>query len=259
MKSGPVFTLAVFASLFLAEIKGQDSLKYEDILSSGISIEYGLGNYSVKDEYVSREIYSGMLPYYSVEWVRFRNTNGYRLKFEYRYSSEIKNNSISAQVQQFSFDQDFFYPLGSFLLFSRNVYAFAGPSLQFFYYDIHYTFARPGTFINPRAFGNQGSLGVNADLIYFVNKKLFFESFFRSNLLSVTSKFLDEIKHTKESPALMIPAKSNKIDFEVFIGYFLINRFSLRVGYKLDFSRINEWDPYIAASDNLIASIHYKF
>ncbi|GAF92364.1 unnamed protein product, partial [marine sediment metagenome] len=135
------------------EMFAQDSLSYKTIFPAGINLEYGIGNYSVKDEYISKEKYSGTLPYFNIEWIRFHNKNGYRLEFEYRNSTNIKNNNISAKVQQFTFNQDFIYPVGSFSLISKNVYAYLGPSVQFFYYDINYNFVTPGTFITPRTYG----------------------------------------------------------------------------------------------------------
>ena len=116
--------------------------------------------------------------------MRFHNKNAYRLEFEYRYSSNISNNNISAKVGQFTFNQDFIYPVGNLSLFSRCVYAYLGPSIQFFYYDIRYNFVTPGTFISPKTFGIIGSLGINAELIYQVNNKFKVEGLLRSNLIS---------------------------------------------------------------------------
>ena len=253
------FFISIMLLLVSLESTGQDTISLVSVFPSGILIDYGIGNYSVKDEYISEEKYSGTLPYYNVEWVRFRNNNGYRLQFEYRKSTNIKNNNISAEVQQFSFNQDFIYPVGSFLLFSKRSYAFLGPSLQYYYYDINYNFVRPGTFIIPKSFGNQGSLGINATLIVQVNKKLFFESFARSNLLSITGKLIDEAAYRDASPTLLTIFSATKFDFDLSIRYYLIKKISFSLGYKFDLSRINKWDPYIAASDNLIMSLHYKF
>lgn len=259
MKTSIKSFISIILLLVSLELTGQDIINFESVFSSGISIDYGIGNYSVKDEYISEEKYSGTLPYYNVEWVRFRNNNGYRLQFEYRKSTNIKNNNISAEVQQFAFNQDFIYPIGSFLLFSKNIYAFIGPSLQYYYYDINYNFVRPGTFIFPKSFGNQGSLGINATLIVQLNKKLFFESFIRSNLLSITGKLIDEDAHSKSSPRLLTIFSATKFDFDLSMRYYLIKKISFSFGYKFDLSRINKWEPYIAASDNLIISVHYKF
>ena len=247
-------------SLIIAlQVPAQDTLNYKTGFPSGISVDCGLGSYSVKDEYISREKYSGTLPYINVEWVRFHNKSAYRLEFEYRYSGKISNNNISAEVRQFVFNQDFIYPVGNFRLFSRSVYAYLGPSAQFFYYDICYNFASPGTFISPKTFGIIGSLGINAELICHVNNKLKVEGLLRSNLISFSGKEIDERKYEDESgPTLLSLFTATKSDFNLSVRYYPADRFSISLGYKFDLSSINKWDPYIAASNSVIISLNYK-
>jgi len=237
----------------------QETLNHNTIFSPGIFLGYGQGFYVVKDEYISKEKYSGSMPYYNVEWVRFHKRNGYRLEFEYWKTTDISNNKISAEAQQFNFNQDFFYPIGNFSLFSRNVYAYLGPSVQLFYYEIYYHFVSPGTFITPTTFGIIGSLGINTEFIYWVNDKLNVEGFLRSNLISFSGKEIDERKYEDESsPAILSVFTATKIDAELTLRYFLIDRVSLSLGYRFDLSRINKWDPYIAANNNIIISVNFK-
>ncbi len=238
----------------------QDTLNYKTGFPSGISVECGLGSYSVKDAYTSNEKYSGTLPYLNVEWVRFHIKNAYRLEFEYRYSSNISNNNISAKVGQFTFNHDFIYPVGNFSLFSRCVYAYLGPSIQFFYYNIRYNFVTPGTFISPKIFGIIGSLGINAELTYQVNNKFQVEGLLRSNIISFSGKELDERKYEDEScPTLLSVFTATKFDFDLSVRYYPADKFSISMGYKFDLSRIDKWDPYIAASTSMIISLNYTF
>jgi len=195
-----------------------------------------------------------------LEWVQFHNINAYHLEFEYRNSANIKNNRISAEVMQFVFNQDFIFAIGSFPLLSRNVYAYLGPSAQFFYYDIKYNFGQPGTFISPKTFGIIGSLGINTEFIYPVNKKLSIEGFLRSNLLSFSGKDYDERKYENEpGPTLLTVFTATKFDFDLSMRYYLINRVSAALRYRFDLLRIHKWDPYIASSNNLIISLNYTF
>ena len=116
-----IFTIFIF---IISHVSAQDTLNYATEFPSGIFISYGLGSYSVKDEYISKEKYSGTLPYFNVEWVRFHEKHAYCLEFEYRSSSEISNNNISAKVEQFTFNQDFIYSIGSFSIFSKRMSSF---------------------------------------------------------------------------------------------------------------------------------------
>jgi len=245
--------------LFAFELPGQDTLNYKTVFPSGISVGYGQGLYSVKDEYISEEKYSGTLPYLNIEWVRFHNKNGYRLEFEYRNSTNIANNNISAEAKQIAFNQDFIYPIGHFSLFSKDVYAYLGPSVQVFYYDLYYNFVNPGTFITPKTYGLILSLGMNTEFIYKVNRKLSIEGFLRSNLISLTGKDVDPAIYDNDfPPGLLTVITVTKFDFDLSIRYYLVNRISISLGYKFDLSRIDKWDPYIAASDNLIISLNFK-
>ena len=247
-------------SLITLQTPAQDTINHKTSFPSGIFLGYGQGLYAVKDEYISKEKYSGTMPYYNVEWVRFRERNGYRLEFEYWKTTDISNNKISAEAQQFNFNQDFIYPIGNFPLFSRRVFAYLGPSVQLFYYEIYYHFVSPGTFISPTTFGIIGSLGINAEFIYQIHDKLKVEGFLRSNLISFSGKKIDDDKYVNESsPTLLTVFTATKLDVDLSLRYYLIDRVSVSLGYRFDLSRINKWDPYIAASNNIIVSINFRF
>ena len=112
----------------------QDSENHQTVFPKGISVEYGLGNYSVRDEYISKEKYSGTLPSFRVSWSRFHNKYGYYLSLEYANSSNIKNYNVSTDIYQFALNQGFLYPLPKMSLFNRDVNAFLGPSTELFFF-----------------------------------------------------------------------------------------------------------------------------
>lgn len=241
-------------------LKGQDTVNYKAIFPSGISFGYGLGSYSVIDEYISGERYSGRLPCLNLEWIRFHDKIAYRLEFEYQNSDNISNNSISARAMQFVFNEDFIFHVGSFPLLSKRVFAYLGPSVQFFYYDIKYNFGQPGTFISPKTFGIIGSLGINGACIFPVNDKLQIEGVMRSSLLSFSGKKIDEYKYEDQpSPTLLSAITATKIDCDIGIRYYPVRRVSATMAYKFDLLRIHRWDPYIAASNSLVISLNYTF
>lgn len=251
------FTISL---IVISQTSAQNMLNYKTVFPAGIFVGYGLGSYSVKDEYISREIYSGTLPCFNVKWARFHDKNAYRLDFEYRNSSEISNNKISAKVGQFTFNQDFIYAIGTVSIFSRSIYAYLGPSVQVFYYDINYHFAAPGTFISPKTFGFMGSLGINSEFIYPFNNRLIVESFLRLNLISFCIKDNDEQKYGDESsPTITSVLTATKCDYTLSVRYYLFHKVSLSVGYRFDLSRIEKWDPYIAASNNFFTSFNFGF
>ena len=188
MKLIIIILICIVSFLTTLQSLAQDTLTHKSVFPAGISVSYGQGSYSVKDEYISKEKYTGSIPYYNIEWVRFHNQNGYRLQFEYWKSTNISNNNVSAEVQQFNYNQDFIYPLGSFSFLAHPVYAYLGPSVQVFYYEIYYHFVAPGTFITPTSFGTIGSLGINAEFIYPFGNKFSMEGLLGSNFVSFSRK-----------------------------------------------------------------------
>jgi len=83
MKTTITLALLGAAALLSAENSlGQDSMSHQTLFPSGISIEYGLGRYSVRDEYISKERYSGTLPDFRANWSRFHSKYGYNVVFE---------------------------------------------------------------------------------------------------------------------------------------------------------------------------------
>jgi len=249
----------VVSSLITIQTLAQDTLTHKSVFPTGIALSYGQGSYSVKDEYISKEKYTGSIPYYSIEWVRFHNQNGYRLQFEYWKSTNISNNNVSAEVQQFNFNQDFIYPIGRFSFLAHPVYAYLGPSVQVFYYEIYYHFVAPGTFITPTTFGTIGSLGINTEFLYPIGNKFAMEGLLRSNLVSFTSKNIDEQRFPHEkSPALLSVVSATKIDCDLLMRYYPIKRLSLSLGYKFELSRINNWDNYVGASSNVVFTVNIK-
>ena len=192
--------------------------------------------------------------------MRFHDKAAYRLEFQYRNSGDISNNNISAEVRQFTFNQDFVYFIGSLPLSSRSVYAYLGPSAQFFYYDITYDFADPGTFIDPKTFCLIGSLGINTEYIYRFNRRLAAEGLLRLNLISFAIKDNDEQEYGDESnPTLTSVFTATKVDVALSVRYYVVQKVSILLGYRFDFSRIGKWDPYIAASNDVSTSLNFEF
>lgn len=115
-----ILRLITILLIIISLAPAQDKERYKTVVPSGLFVGYGVGSYSVKDEYISKQKYSGTLPCFNVEWVRFHNKKGYSLEFEYRNSGNISNNNISAKVGQFIFNQDFTYSIGNFYIFQKT-------------------------------------------------------------------------------------------------------------------------------------------
>ncbi len=139
--------------------------KLKTNIPAGISLEYGVGNYANTDKYISREKYSGILPYTKVGWINQHNNYIYNLGFEYRQSSMVENYNVSADITQFSLNQGFLYKLPKFSLFQRDVYTYLGPSIELFVFDNKQNIAVSG-FDYAHSFATLFSLGFNSEFYY---------------------------------------------------------------------------------------------
>ena len=244
--------------LFAGNSFAQDSLSHQTVFPKGISVEYGLGNYSVRDEYISKEKYSGTLPHFQVNWSRFHNKYGYYLGLEYRSSSKIKNYNVSADIYQFSLNQGFLYPLPKMSLFNRDVYAFLGPSTELYFFYNNQNIAISG-FDYAQSFAILFSLGVSSEFIVPIIQRLQAESSIYLSVLSMGFRMVDQ-EEEDESPAKLLTLLSGtNASVRLGIRYNLLGNFSLKLAYRLHVTRISSWDPLLSASDNLIVTLAYKF
>lgn len=96
-------TIGVVVILCITGVaNGQNPYDHQGLFVQGITADLGLGKYSGRDEVVSKNVYSGRLPYIAVRWSRLHTTYGYRVSLVYRQSSDIANYSLPAEVTQFS-------------------------------------------------------------------------------------------------------------------------------------------------------------
>jgi len=244
--------------LFAGNSFAQDSLNHRAVFPRGISVEYGLGNYSVRDEYISKEKYSGTLPSFKANWSRFHNKYGYYLSLEYGSSSKIKNYNISTDIYQFALNQGFLYPLPAMSLFAREVYAFLGPSTELYFFYNKQNIAVSG-FDYAQSFAALFSLGLNAEIIVPIRKNLQAEGSLGLSMLSLGFRMVDSEEEDVSPVKLLTLLSGTNAWFRLGIRYHLIDNFSLKLGYKLHLTRISSWDPLLSASDNLIVTVAYEF
>lgn len=246
--------------LFANGLYAQTETEGRAPLPSGISIQAGLGRYSVRDEYFSAEKYSGTLPYLSVVWARGHERGGYRIGVESRNSSEIRNNNISAGVTTFSLSLDYLYRVATFSLFSRDALLFLGPSTGFFLHfsELHIAYSELEI---PYSFAMLLPLGVNSTLVLPVTDRIRLAGSVRTAVLSLGLRMIDLDEDVDEqSPVrlLTLPSGTNA-NLRLGLRYGMTDRLSLDIAYELQVLRIRQWDPLLSASDNLVAGFTVVF
>jgi hypothetical protein len=239
-------------------ISGQDSLNTDIIYPEGITIEYGIGNYAVTDEYISKEKYSGTLPYYSICWTNQHSNYVYHLKIDFSNSSEIKNFNVSTDIYQFTLNQGFSYALPKFTMFKKDAYLYLGPSTELFFYYNKQNIAVSG-FDYAQSFALLISAGISSQLFYKLSDDFNIEGTLDFNVLSLGFRFVDE-EETDESPVKILTLISaNNIVFTFGPRYYLFDNFSVKAAYLFHLTRINSWEPLLSASDNVIFTLTYGF
>ena len=258
MKINLKIILSALTFLIAGQVSGQDSLSNLDVYPAGISFEYGIGNYSVKDEYISKEKYSGTLPYFSFGWVRKHNKYVYRLKMAFRNSNDIYNHNVSTDIYQFALNQGFLYPLKKMTLFKKDLFIWLGPSTGFYFY-----YSKPniavGGFDYAQSLAGLFAVGFNTDVIYPLKHNFQLESSLSLTVLSLGFHIVDsdEDDQPPVKPLTLFSGLNSSIDLGA--RYYLFNRLSVKLTYKFELTRISPWEPLLSASDNVIIGLTYKF
>ena len=257
MKTKLLF-LIPFLCLSSVFVYPQEPVKEKLLLPSGISLEYGIGSFAVTDEYISKEKYSGSLPYYGISWYKPHDSYIYRLSLNYRNSSKINNNNVSADVHQFTLNQGFRYALPKFKLFDKDAYAFLGPSAELYFYFNKQNIAVSG-FDYAQSFAALISGGVTSQLFYKFWNDFDIEANLDFSLLSFAFRMVDEEETDESSVKLLTIISGTNLNFNFGPRYYLFDNLSIKAAYLFHLTRIGSWEPLLSASDNVVFTLTYGF
>jgi hypothetical protein len=252
------FFLLLSGFLWLQNLSGQDDIQTENIYPAGIYAEYSLGSMAVKDQYISKEKYTGPISQYRFGWAREHEKYIYRLRFGYGFSDQIKNNNARTRITQVFLNQGFLYPLKPVQLFHNDLHLLLGPSIDFMYFFNEPNIAVAG-FDYSQSFAAMLSVGLNTDVVYPITQKFQIESFLSLSVLSFTFRAIDSDEDDASPAKLLTLFKGLNGTFNFGARYFIVNNLSLRVGYEFQLLTISPWDPITAASDHLVFGLTYRF
>ncbi len=126
-------TILVFLTI-TGRLSAQETDSSDFKFPAGVAMEYGIGNFAVTDEYISKEKYSGPMPLFTLQWSRMHETYGYRLEFMFRSSEDIKNYNVSTEIVEGSLQNAYLYPLAPVNLLGKKTFLFLGPTSEFYFY-----------------------------------------------------------------------------------------------------------------------------
>ncbi|MBM4159842.1 MAG: hypothetical protein FJ217_01955 [Ignavibacteria bacterium] len=258
MKNSPFGSILLLLFLVTANLYGQDPSSPRGVFPVGITAEYGVGKYSVRDEYISKEKYSGTLPYFNLTWSKFHDTYGYFLAAEFQTSNKVKNYNVSAEVYQFSLHQGFLYPLAQASLLTKDLHLFLGPSTELFFFYNKQDIAVSG-FDYAQSFAMLISLGAQSEVIVPISSGLQAEASLGLSLLSLGFRMVD-MEEEDVSPAKLLTVLSGTNgSIRLGVRYYVFDNLSAKLSYRLQVTRISSWDPLLSAGDNLHVSLTYGF
>lgn len=222
---------------------------------TGLTVQYGLGQYALRDEYISKERYSGIMPYVSAEWSRFHGKWGYRLGFEFRQATEISNNNVAAGILHAALYRDYFYPVGRKSLFGNDAYLFLGPATGIHIYMNDQQVAAQGAFNFDNSMATLFSLGINAMAVVPFRAHLQIEGSLRLSLLAMGVRSTDVVEGEGSMGGILTLLSGTDPTAGCGIRYFIDERLSLKTAYRLQILRISKWNPLLCVDDNITLSI----
>jgi hypothetical protein len=219
----------------------------------GLTLSGGVSRLVLRDEYVSREKYSAVLPLFGITWTHFRSAFAYAVAFQYQSTTQLKNYNVSAQVRETSLRFDVLVPLTNGTLLGRNASVWLGPGSEIFLHDRRQDMAGDW-----KASSSLGSLNatVNAELFCDIGSSLQVEGVTQISLVSLTGKSSAE---RENHVRLLSVFSALRAEGEIHLRFCFSESLSLTAGYRFQVTRISAWDFFISGSDNGIVAITYDF
>jgi hypothetical protein len=229
----------------------------DHLLGDGIFFQGGLGYLALHDEYISKEKYSGSLPYFEGGWLKSHDSSAVRFSLEYRSSSTVRNNNVSADVIQGLVNLDYIYPIGSFQLLMHDVFAFLGPSMEMYYYNRTENIARGGS-ATYNSYAIYYSLSVNSTFILPLGSNYSAECSGVLNLFGWGKRSINSQNNNEEAFKPISIISGLRGSTNILLRYNISDALLLKAGYRFEICQSTSWDYLLSASDNLIIVVSFR-
>ncbi|MFC1540123.1 hypothetical protein ACFL41_01385 [Gemmatimonadota bacterium] len=223
----------------------------------GITVEYGSGGYAITDENISREKYSGALPWLGVQWGRDHTSYHFRLGLEVRHSDMIRNYNVSTNITQFSLYQAFLYPLSNPSLFKRTTSLLAGPSIE-----IHSLLNSQDIAVGALGYKESSasliSLGTRVEMMMPLTSRFQAEGSLRAGILTLGVRSVDDERNDEPQARLLTALSGTHLIIRMGIRYSISVNWSCRLAYLSDVTWIKPWQSLLSASDTLVFGLIWE-
>jgi hypothetical protein len=237
-------------------VSAQDSTSSRSPFGEVLTLQYGIGSIAVRDEYISGDKYTGTVPVYGLTWSRHHETYDFRLHLESQRTTDLKNYGVSDEMSQFRLALDYLYPLSCGTLFSRSLFVSLGPSVGLFYYTRRQHIARSENLQSNVALA---SGGIRSEAHWMWTSDLRVRAAVQLTLLSLGFHSVNSNVSDQSSSKSLLPFRGLDAAAEIGVRYAVTNALYGSAAYRLDVTRVSEWDYFMSATDNLIVTVSYAF
>ena len=249
--------LIFFLSLFnVFVLKAQDSLSSPFHPVDGLSVTSGLRYLVIKDDYISKEKYSGSSSFFTLDWSKYHETYNFHVTIDFINNTRITNYNVSANVSEFDLSLSYLYPIGSLNILNKKAHFYLGPVPEFFYYRRYQNIA-----MNTNSNTVLISGGLRIDMFYPLSNHWDIESQMQSSIISMDEgESTDALSGATSSQSEIVTLFSGlRYSFSAGVRYLLLKSISIKAGYQYNLARSTAWDYFISSDDNLTASLTYSF
>lgn len=229
--------LLFLSIIFVLPVHSQENPKPVNCL--GLTVEYGIGAVALTDQYISKERYTGTIPYFFAGYGRMNDTKGFMVGFMYQHDDELENYNILADLKRTSLNFDQYFRLKEFQLFNKPATWYLGPSVEYFEYELTNRFSSTHKVFSELI---MATAGINTLLDWQFGGKFNALFFFRTNVIGVSSKNHDEYRYPDKNSVLQTPLTANNIYADLRVDYRFIKRLSVGLKGIAQYTRSTGWD-----------------
>lgn len=223
-------------------------------LSSGIS------HIAIKDYYISKEKYSGLLIGFEFGFRYSGVSNFHDLNFSFKRGDGIDNYNIDADVLLFNLNQNYFYKILDNNLFAKPLMIYLGPSLEIFTYFREEDIARVSNSIfYAYSFLGEFSGGIQSLAELELSENISIINLFGVNLCSVGFRMVDTDDDNNSIMDFTSVNKNINFNSATTLTYSISKNLSIGCQYNFHFVNNRNWDKLYLMTDSLklIASYCY--
>jgi hypothetical protein len=256
-----VLTPLLCLGLWLAapvDVLGQSAAAGSIPYPGGLTLTGGAGTFSLRDENISDQRYAGTLPYLGLAWARDHTSYVYHVGIELRQSDDIRNHTISSSITRLVLGQAFLYPLAPRRALGHDLGLFLGPRT-----DVVLQVNEQHLAVNALGYATSVSgllsLGLQAEAILPLSERVTAHGSLRTSVLSLGIRAVDDEIDDASPVKPLTLLSGTDVSFELGARYHLSGRLSLRLAYLFQLYRVTAWNPIVAASDNLVGGLTWRF